>query len=135
MLRSSVPILDQKTLRSVRFSPVVNFTLMYVSLQVKNAQKIVVIGGGAAGVELSGDIREDYKTKDVTLIHPREILVNDKVNESFQKTVKDRLKLLGVKTILGNEKNIIEITCVPKCQLTNQIIYLINQSDLSNLAN
>jgi NADH dehydrogenase FAD-containing subunit len=108
---------------------------MYVSLQVKNAQKIVVIGGGAAGVELSGDIREDYKTKDVTLIHPREILVNDKVNESFQKTVKDRLKLLGVKTILGNEKNITEITCVSKCQLTNQIIYLINQSHLSNLAN
>jgi NADH dehydrogenase FAD-containing subunit len=54
---------------------------------VKAAKKIVVIGGGAAGVELSGDIRDDYKTKDVTLIHPREILVNDTVNESFQKTV------------------------------------------------
>ena len=72
-----------------------------MSQLVKAAQKIVVIGGGAAGVELSGDIRDDYKTKDVTLIHPREILVNDKVNESFQKTVKDRLKYLGVKTILG----------------------------------
>ena len=69
---------------------------------MKAAKKIVVIGGGAAGVELSGDIRDDYKTKDVTLIHPREILVNDKVNESFQKTVKDRLEYLGVKTVLGN---------------------------------
>ena len=72
-----------------------------IFVQVKAANKIVVIGGGAAGVELSGDIRDDYKTKDVTLIHPREILVNDKVNESFQKTIKDRLKYLGVKTILG----------------------------------
>lgn len=69
---------------------------------MKAAQKIVVIGGGAAGVELSGDIRDDYKTKDVTLIHPREILVNDKVNESFQNTVKARLKYLGVKTVLGS---------------------------------
>ena len=73
---------------------------------MKVAQKIVVIGGGAAGVELSGDIRDDYKTKEVTLIHPREILVNDKVNESFQKTVKDRLEYLGVKTILGNVRNV-----------------------------
>lgn len=64
----------------------------------------MVIGGGAAGIELSGDIREDYKTKDVTLSHPREILVNDKVNESFQNTVKDQLKYLAVKTILDNEK-------------------------------
>ena len=69
---------------------------------MKAAQKIVIIGGGAAGVELSGDIRDDYKTKDVTLIHPREILVNDKVNESFQDTIKTRLKTLGVKTILGS---------------------------------
>jgi NADH dehydrogenase FAD-containing subunit len=60
-----------------------------------------VIGGGAAGVELSGDIKEDYKDKHVILIHPREILVNDKVNESFQATVKDRLKFLGVETVLG----------------------------------
>lgn len=51
---------------------------------------------------MSGDIKEDYKSKDVTLVHPREILVNDKVSESFQKTIKDRLKLLGVKTVLGN---------------------------------
>ena len=29
------------------------------------------------------------------------IIVNDKVNESFQNTIKDRLKYLRVKTILG----------------------------------
>ena len=34
-------------------------------------------------------------------MHPRTILVNDRVNESFQQTIKDRLKVLGVKTVLG----------------------------------
>ena len=53
------------------------------------------------GVEIAGDIREDFTDKEVVLIHPRETLVNDKVNESFQQTVKTRLKTLGVKMILG----------------------------------
>ncbi|EDO42769.1 predicted protein [Nematostella vectensis] len=68
---------------------------------VEKAQTVVVIGGGAVGVEIAGDIKEDYKDKTVTLIHPREILVNDTVSESFQTTVKNRLKYLGVETVLG----------------------------------
>ena len=57
------------------------------------------------GVEIAGDVKEDYMEKEVVLIHPREALVNDKVNESFQTTIKNRLKQLGVQTILG--------TCTP----------------------
>ncbi|XP_020895146.2 apoptosis-inducing factor 2, partial [Exaiptasia diaphana] len=75
--------------------------------KVQKAQDIVLIGGGAVGVELSGDIKEDYKEKEVTLIHPREIIVNDRVSESFQNTVKERLKTLGVKTMLEGKSFII----------------------------
>ena len=32
------------------------------------------------------------------------IIVNDKVNESFQKIIKDRFNYLGVKTILGKAR-------------------------------
>lgn len=64
--------------------------------------KIGVVGGGAVGVEIAGDIMEDYKDKaDVYLIHPRENLVNDEVNESFQSTIKAKLTSLGVNMVLG----------------------------------
>ena len=64
--------------------------------------KIGVVGGGAVGVEIAGDIMEDYQDKaDVYLIHPKENLVNDQVNESFQSTIKARLTTLGVNMILG----------------------------------
>jgi len=75
----------------------------YKALQeeIANAKRIVVIGGGAAGVEVAGDIKEDFVDKDVTIIHPRDALVNECVNESFQITIKNRLKTLGVNLILG----------------------------------
>ena len=57
---------------------------------------------GAVGVEIAGDIMEDYKDKaDVYLIHPRENLVNDEVNETFQSTIKAKLESLGVTMFLG----------------------------------
>lgn len=46
--------------------------------------KIGVVGGGVVGVEIVGDIMEDYKDKvDVYFIYFRENLVNDEVNEIF----------------------------------------------------
>lgn len=64
--------------------------------------KIGVVGGGAVGVEIAGDIMEDYQDKaDVYLIHPRENLVNDQVSESFQSTIKEKLTSLRVNMILG----------------------------------
>ncbi|PFX32455.1 apoptosis-inducing factor 2-like [Stylophora pistillata] len=69
---------------------------------VKDAMKIGVVGGGAVGVEIAGDIMEDYKDKaDVYLIHPRENLVNEEVNETFQSTIKAKLESLGVTMVLG----------------------------------
>ena len=78
------------------------YHLFDISSQIKDAMKIGVIGGGAVGVELAGDILEDYQDKaNVYLIHPRETLVNDKVNESFQSTIKQKLTSLGVNMVLG----------------------------------
>lgn len=91
--------------RNARFVPyyykIFNL-LFFVSIQVKDAMKIGVVGGGAVGVEIAGDIMEDYKDKaDVYLIHPRENLVNDEVNETFQSTIKAKLESLGVTMVLG----------------------------------
>lgn len=79
-----------------------NPRIFFTAIQVKDAMKIGVVGGGAVGVEIAGDIMEDYKDKaDVYLIHPRENLVNDEVNETFQSTIKAKLESLGVTMFLG----------------------------------
>jgi len=35
---------------------------------IKDAQKILIIGGGPVGVELAGEIRAFYPAKEVTLV-------------------------------------------------------------------
>ncbi|XP_078614182.1 ferroptosis suppressor protein 1-like [Branchiostoma floridae x Branchiostoma japonicum] len=68
---------------------------------VQEAKKIVIIGGGAVGTEVAGEIATDYKDKEVTLIHPRDKLVNGESSDAFQERLKEVLQGLGVKLVLG----------------------------------
>lgn len=45
--------------------------LQSVQETIENCQKIAIVGGGAVGVELAGDIKDFHPDKDVTLIHSR----------------------------------------------------------------
>ncbi|XP_014669758.1 PREDICTED: apoptosis-inducing factor 2-like [Priapulus caudatus] len=69
--------------------------------RIMDARSVVIVGGGAAGVEMAGDIKEDFTDKTVTLVHPSEQLVDNDVSDKFQGMVKDRLKKLGVAMVLG----------------------------------
>ncbi|XP_033103863.1 apoptosis-inducing factor 2-like [Anneissia japonica] len=69
--------------------------------EIHASTKIVIVGGGAAGVELAGEIMTDLKGKEVYLIHPREKLVSEMNADSFTKSVRDQLETLGVKLVLG----------------------------------
>ncbi|KAI7883018.1 FAD/NAD(P)-binding domain-containing protein [Lichtheimia hyalospora FSU 10163] len=55
---------------------------------VAKAESIMVIGGGAAGIELTGEIRENYKDKKITLVHSHDHLLQP----SF--SIKDRAYVL-----------------------------------------
>ncbi|KAI8489718.1 Apoptosis-inducing factor 2 [Branchiostoma belcheri] len=68
---------------------------------VQAAKNIVIIGGGAVGTEIAGEIATDYKDKEVTLIHPRDKLVSGESSDAFQKRLKEILQELGVKLVLG----------------------------------
>lgn len=64
--------------------------------RVKTASSIVIVGGGAVGVQLATDLKEVYPEKHVTLVHSREKLMplyHEKMNEIIQ----NRFKELGVK--------------------------------------
>lgn len=66
------------------------------------ANKVVIIGGGIVGVELAGEIIDFYKTKEITIMHKHDKLME----RNHEKTINYSNKFLsnkGVK-IIFNEK-------------------------------
>ncbi|PWN27600.1 FAD/NAD(P)-binding domain-containing protein [Jaminaea rosea] len=68
--------------------------------QIRDAQRVVLVGGGALGVEYATDIKSVYPEKDVTLIHSRQRLLPN-FDERIHEVAKARLEELGVKLVLG----------------------------------
>ncbi|KAI9506877.1 hypothetical protein GGI25_000096 [Coemansia spiralis] len=68
---------------------------------IKDAQSIVVVGGGAVGCELAADIKSDYPHKDVTLIHSRDLPIPGPFKDEFRKEAVRALHMIGVKTMFG----------------------------------
>ncbi|GAD96760.1 mercuric reductase, putative [Paecilomyces variotii No. 5] len=67
--------------------------------RLKAAKDVVVIGGGAAGVEIAGDAKAAYPEKNVTLVHSRSALLNT-FGPKLQKLAASELEKLGVNIIL-----------------------------------
>ncbi|KAJ4300939.1 hypothetical protein N0V90_003028 [Kalmusia sp. IMI 367209] len=60
--------------------------------KIARAERIAIVGGGAVGVELAGDIKDVYPTKEVTLIHSREQLLpsfGKRLHDHVVKTLSD----------------------------------------------
>ncbi|KAF2840034.1 FAD/NAD(P)-binding domain-containing protein [Patellaria atrata CBS 101060] len=69
--------------------------------RIQNARDIVVVGGGAAGIETVSDIKERYPEKNVSLVHSRTALLNH-FGARLQAVAKDALENLGVKLVLDD---------------------------------
>lgn len=77
-------------------------TLQSYQDAVKHAHKIVIVGGGAVGVQVACDIAELYPAqKSITLIHSRQQLMN-KFHPDLHKIVTTRFDQRGVQTMLGS---------------------------------
>lgn len=69
---------------------------------VQAAQNIVIVGGGAVGVQVACDIAELYPgAKNITVLHSREHLMN-KFHPDLHGVVSKRFAERGVKTVLGS---------------------------------
>ncbi|KAK2030412.1 FAD/NAD(P)-binding domain-containing protein [Colletotrichum zoysiae] len=69
--------------------------------RIKAARNLVVVGGGAAGVELATDAKDHYPDKNVTLVHSRDAVMN-RFGQDLQVNALEGLKQLGIETILGD---------------------------------
>ena len=63
----------------------------------------MIIGGGATGVELAGEIRDEigYNDKSISLIHSGPALLNYDFGEKIQLNAKAQLENKNVKVIFG----------------------------------
>lgn len=74
--------------------------LQILQQKVKEAKTIALVGGGAVGVQLAGDIKTFFPEKRVVLIHSRTQLLpnfNAKIHEYAMK----KLETMGVEVVLG----------------------------------
>ena len=62
------------------------------------------------GVELAGEIANDYPQKEVTIIHSREWLVDDKLKQKFLKKIHDVAASLNIKLVLGEKVKLDDLT-------------------------
>lgn len=69
--------------------------------KIQEAHDIVVIGGGAAGIELAADAKSFYPEKNVTLIHSRKTLFHEGFGVKIHEAVYNGLEELGVNLVLG----------------------------------
>ncbi|KAK7932457.1 hypothetical protein PG985_003169 [Apiospora marii] len=66
---------------------------------IKQAQHLIVVGGGAAGVELAADAKQRYPEKHVTLVHSRKAVMH-RFGPELQAAALRGLEDLGVETVL-----------------------------------
>jgi len=67
----------------------------------KAAEDIVIVGGGAVGIELSGEIRDEYPEKKITIVHAQENLLNDAYPARYRNHVKAGTAARKVDLLLG----------------------------------
>ncbi|RDX48829.1 FAD/NAD(P)-binding domain-containing protein [Lentinus brumalis] len=70
--------------------------------KVEKAQHVVVVGGGAVGIELVGEIREAYPKKKITLIHSQDLLLNSVYPDKYRKDIERRVRIRNIDVILGD---------------------------------
>ncbi|KAF7323982.1 Apoptosis-inducing factor [Mycena kentingensis (nom. inval.)] len=65
------------------------------------AQSYVLVGGGAVGCELAGEIKDIFPNKAVTIVHGQHLLLNDTYSERYRRRVATDLAKRGVNLQLG----------------------------------
>lgn len=73
--------------------------------RVAKAKNILVVGGGAVGLEMAGEIAEAYPPssgKQVTVIHSQPKVLNDAYTDKLRIPLQKQAEEMGIKFILGD---------------------------------
>lgn len=72
---------------------------------LKRSKSILIVGGGAVGVQMATDLKEYYPDKKVTVVQSRAIVM-PQYHEKFHELVKKRFDDLGVELITGSRVSV-----------------------------
>ncbi|KAE8389618.1 hypothetical protein BDV23DRAFT_172948 [Aspergillus alliaceus] len=72
---------------------------------VKCAKSILIVGGGAVGVQMATDLKEYYPDKEITVVQSRPQLMPG-FHEGLHNLVKERFDELGIKFVTGSRVKI-----------------------------
>jgi len=76
--------------------------LQEVRGQIEKAEKVLVVGGGAVGVEVAAEIKAKYPSKSVTIVDANDKLIaGNNLRDKFHTYLEAGLEKLGVKVVLG----------------------------------
>ncbi|RLN59675.1 hypothetical protein BBJ28_00014535 [Nothophytophthora sp. Chile5] len=84
--------------------------------QIEKANKILVVGGGAVGCEVAGEIKAKYPTKSVTILEARDKLIaTNNLCDKFYSYLDHALGKLKIEVILGERLEVrLEGNCFEK---------------------
>ncbi|KAF8156792.1 FAD/NAD(P)-binding domain-containing protein [Crassisporium funariophilum] len=68
----------------------------------QKAENIVIVGGGAVGIETAGEIKDVYPNKPVTIVQGSKYLLNDIYPQKFRVDLERRLRLRGINIIFDD---------------------------------
>jgi len=71
----------------------------------QDAKSVVIVGGGAVGIELAGEIKDVYPETKVTIVHGEKQLINKTYPDKFRKEVEKKMKARGVELVLEEFAN------------------------------
>ncbi|KAG9026740.1 hypothetical protein FRB95_008512 [Tulasnella sp. JGI-2019a] len=74
--------------------------------KLSNAKEIVMVGGGSAGIEFSGEIRHFLPDKKVTVIHSQDQLLNATYPPKYRQTVLDAAATAGINMIFKDRAHV-----------------------------
>ncbi|TPX34682.1 hypothetical protein SmJEL517_g02749 [Synchytrium microbalum] len=75
-----------------------------IAESVKNAKTILIVGGGAVGVEFAGEVAAQYPTKKVTLVTSQPYLINEHFSKThLTKKITETLSKMGVTVVLSEK--------------------------------
>jgi len=69
----------------------------------KDANNVVIVGGGAVGIETAGEIKDAYPDKPVTIVQSAKYLLSDIYPRNFRMDIERRLRIRGIDIIFDDK--------------------------------
>lgn len=86
-----------------------------INNEIVESETIICVGGGAVGVELSGEIKQDFPNKNVILLHSRDFLCSKRLKRNTQVNLQKCVLQKGINLMLNERASNLSELQMNKC--------------------